>query len=226
MTKTQKIKIRNNALTDLFNSTELREKIKSLMFKFFIPLHADLESDILQVVFENLIKYDLDKFIEAYLDNPKRILALALSLAKRKGCYKDLRYGKGYNASIAQQILHTSTLNTLQHISPTICGNDKDEIFSNTYDHFNIILKNDDQGYYTLEEQIESDHIKDENEAFHINMWRNIRQNLTQQENKTLQLILDPRHVKIKGKLKKDYLQLLERIKTIITTWKQTSELN
>lgn len=197
MSTEEKEKIKTDAITELFNSKNLHEKVNTICYKHRIPLDCDIQSDILQVAFEHLWKYDTDKFIEAYQDNPNRILGLGVTLALRKGVYLDKRTSKSWSHSIAQQIIHQSTLNTLQHISST---NDKE-------DDYNL-------------PQYQIDNNVLEEERYEENMWIYIRENIDEYENMILDIILNPEPIKLKGKLKKDYVKLLPKLKSIIIEYK------
>ena len=198
MNQDQKQALKDQALTDLFNSQILQKKIEYVCVKHRIPLSADIQSDILQVVFENLVKYPLDKFVDTYNDNPNRIVALATKMILWKGVYVDKRIAKGFNHTIAQQILHASTLNTLEHISSTI---------EDDTDSFNI-------------PQIALDDDSDDDDN---PMWNYVRMSLNKDENDLLNIILAPTY-KLKGSQKKLYPQLLEKIKDLITQYNKTKD--
>ena len=199
--------LKAKALTDLFNSQELQAKIKYVMIKHQIPFDASIEDDILQVTFENLAKYDTEKFVEAYQDNPKRILGLAVKIILWKGVYIDKRIPKGFNHTIAQQILHASTFKTLQHISATVEDSTED---------FNIIQIGDN---YNDEEITENEALLMAEEQDQIAMWQFVRSKLSVEETELLNVTLQPKY-KLRGKQKRLYPSFLLKLKDIITTYK------
>lgn len=199
MTEQEKQELKNKAITDLFNSGELQKKITYICNQHRIPPYSQIHDDILQVVMENLCKYNTDKFIQAYKENPKRILALSVTLALRKGVYKDTRTSKYWSHSIAQQILHQSTLNTLEHISSTI---------------------EDDTNEYNLP-QISINDIYEEPEEHQ--MWDCIEQQLTVEENELLQQHLQP-DFKPKKQVKKMLPEFYIKLKQIIIQYKLNKE--
>lgn len=199
MTMKQKEELKTKVIEDLYSSGEIQQKIEYICYKHFIPKDSFINEDILQVVMENLWKYDTNKFIDAYLDNPNRILGLAVTLALRKGVYKDERTSKFWNQSIAQQILHQSTLNTYQHIDTTQ---------DNTNDYNIIQISTDDNETMEFERNNEM-------------MWSYVKVNLTQYENNILNIALTMNSPKMKGKIKKDYIKLLPKLKSIIIEFKK-----
>lgn len=200
LSKAKKEKIKAQAITELFNSKELQKKIEFICLRHNIPLMSDIQSDILQVTFENLAKYDTDKFVQAYLQNPARILGLATTIAVRKGVLTN-KNSKSPKHSIAQYIMHQSTLNTDYHINTT-----DDEAFEN----LNINLTADDD---VLEEY------ENENE----NMWFYVKQQLTTKELEILELVLQHNPIKLKGEIKKRYITLLPKLKEIITQYQNSN---
>jgi len=191
--------IKNKALTQLFNDQRLRDTIQYVCIKHKIPLDAHIQDDILQVIFENLIKYPTAKFVEAYEDNPIRILKLAKKILLWKGVYTDKRSKKGWNHSIAQQLIYQSTLATLQHI----------DSIDTTTDEYNIPLFND---HDAILEQEEDDEEKQ--------MWLYVKQNITTEENQILDTQLQQQPKKLKGIEKKIFQNLLPKMKIIITNFK------
>jgi hypothetical protein len=190
---------KDKALTELFKSKILKDKIEYICFKHKIPRNAGIQEDILQVCFENLINYPTDKFMEAYNDNPSRIVGLAVRIILRTGVYSDKRSASGFRKSIGQQILHQSTLNTLTHLSSYDSDNDDDS------DGFGLQLFSNDFDVMEFEEDYE-------------NMWKNVRSNITENEEQLLDFALENNIPKMKGAVKKNYIALLPKIKTIINS--------
>jgi hypothetical protein len=113
-------------ITELYKSGQLQEKLVGIMYRHKIPMNADLQNDIIQTTFLNLTEYDTNKLIEAYENNPKRILALAVTIMLRKCILKDKRYGNNKH-SLLTSLLYSSSLNTNNiPITPT---DDYDENF-------------------------------------------------------------------------------------------------
>jgi hypothetical protein len=177
---------KNEILTELFNSGQLQEKLVGVMQRHYLPINADLQNDIIQTTFEHLCLYDTDKMIEAYQDNPKRILALGVTIMLRKCILKDKRYGN-VNHSLTTFLLYTSSFNTQNtSITPT--------------DTFDTEL-------FTLPD------IQDEQEdgVDYLQMFEYLKLNLTKTENKTLLKIMQKE--KVDKTIKKE---LLNKIKTIL----------
>lgn len=202
LSKAKKQKIKDKALIELFNDERLTNTIEYVCIKHQIPLNADIQSDIKSVVFENLIKYDLDKFVEAYQDEPDRILKLAKKMVLWKGVYQDKRCKKSWMHTIAQQIIHQSTLNTLEHIDSI--DESTDDFNLPQADTNDLLIRNEDE----------------ENE---IQMWEYVRSQLTNLENEVLDVALLPTPPKMKGTLKKQYQALLPKLKIIITEYNKTN---
>lgn len=203
--KAKNERIKHQAITDLFNSNMLEEKIKGMLYRYRVPINAEIQNDVLQTVFLELTRYNTDKFVEAYLDNPKRIFALAITIAYRSGFGYDKRTQSGHNKSIAQKILHQSTLNTLQHIDTN----------ADDTDDFNL-------------PQVAIDDIPDEedHQPFTSDMWQYVKQRLNEEEEGLLNLMLQPEPPKLKGIQKKEFVRLKEQLKTIITFYKTQRRWN
>lgn len=200
ISKLKKQQLKDKAITDLFNSGIIQAKIKGICIRHNISLDTDIPNDILMVTFENICKYDLNKFYEMISDkkNPNRLIGLATTIAVQKGVFKHKTKSKYWIHSIAQQILHASTFNTQYHINPT--ENDED---------FNI--------------QVESEIEIDETEMDNENMWEYVRLKLSVDEIEILDTLLLPesQQPKLKGEFKKQYKALLPKIKIIITEYNQ-----
>ena len=195
-------KRKNQIITELYESGKLQEKIKMICYQHRIPTDADIQSDILQVAMENLIKYDTNKFIEAYTDNPNRIIGLAVRIILRNGVYVDKRSAGGFKKSIAQQILHQSTYNTL------VTVNTVDDI----HDEFSKILKSDDTD-------------PEEYETNYQNMWDYVRSNLNEFETMILNMVLEEKKPKGK-KFKAEFEELKEKIKELINEFNEWKNNN
>lgn len=84
MTPEEKEKFKDKIITDLYNSGEIQKKLKNLLIRNNFPLGFDLESDVLQNTFYYLCRISADQLIEMHLDNPRRIVGLAVSIMVRK----------------------------------------------------------------------------------------------------------------------------------------------
>lgn len=203
LSKARKEEIKTQGITELFKDKRLKETIHYVCIKHRIPLEADIQSEILMVVMENMVKYDTNKFVEAYTDKkkPDRILKLAKKMVLWKGVYIDKRCKKYWQHSIAQQIMFQSNLNTLEHV---------DSCDDTTND-------------YNLPQTAQEDNVE-EIEQDNSQMWDYVRKNLTNEENAILYLCLQPHtQPKMKGKLKKNYQNLLLKLKVIITEFKNNN---
>lgn len=196
ISKKKKEEVKAMAITELFNSGQLQTKIESICHRHHIPTNCDIQSDITQETFYHLQKYDTQKFYEAYKANPARILALATTIAVRKGVLKNKK-SPSPKHSIAQFILHQSVLDSPQHISST--ENEED---------FNLILIDDEPHEY---------------EESNVEMWCYVKENILPEEKKILELVLQHNPPKLVGKMKKDYLNLLPKLKKIITEYQKNN---
>lgn len=202
--------IKAQAITELFTNhkQELMEKIDGICIRHRIPLNASIQDDILQVVFENICKYNTSKLVEAYQDNPRRLFGLAVTLAVRKGVLLDKRTASGFNHTIAQRIMHQSVLTTLDHIDVT----------ADDTEDFNLpqMYIDDSPDLYELEHEQQSSAC----------MWQYVRQRLSEDEEVLLNLLLQPDKPKLKGKQKKAATNLMKQLKTIITYYKKSKQWN
>lgn len=201
LSKKKKEQLKNKAITDLFNSGIIQGKIDSMNHRYRMPPNAGIQDDVLQAVFEQLSKYNTDKIIEMLNDNPKRLVGLATRI-----CYSTHGYGKDHRTKkfwvgTAQGIMNNSTLSTLTYID--VNTETMDEL------HTPLIGCPDDV---------------EQREIEYINMWKYIRDNLDEYENMILEMILNPEPAKMKGRLKKDYQQLLLKMKGIILDFKKINE--
>jgi hypothetical protein len=110
---------KNNILTELYNSGQLQHKLIGIMKRHNIPGNAEIQDDIIQTTFLHLTEYDTIKMIDAYTQNPKRILALGVTIMLRKCILKDNRYNNPKH-SLAEYILYGSPLKSYNSsITPT-----------------------------------------------------------------------------------------------------------
>jgi len=172
--KEKTIMTKNEILTELFNSNQLQTKLVGIMERHFLPI--ELKDDIIQTTFENLCKYDETKLLDAYNDNPKRILALGVTVMLRKCILKDNRYSNP-NHSLSTSMMYASSLNTNNiQINPT--------------DSFDETL--------VIEDMID-DEPKDHGIDY-LEKWYKVNKKLTEYEQELLQDIIQGKKVPIKIK--------------------------
>ncbi len=87
-TQNEKHLFKNKIISELFLSGELQSKIDGILQRHHFPIHADLQNDIIQHTFEQLLNYDSDTLISMYNDNPKRLVGLAVRIMLRTGIYQ------------------------------------------------------------------------------------------------------------------------------------------
>ena len=199
-------------LTELYNSGQLQQKLEGILERHRIPKEADIQSDIIQTTFEHLTKYNTEKMLEAYYDNPKRILGLGVRILIKKNILQDNRTPGGYKHSTAPNILHLSNLASFRLNEKT----DEEDYLLTTNYYLNHTDYTEQEETYNSLPAIGCFETDDEEER-NIEMWEFIRNELTPLEEETLDyaLILPPN--KMRKHLKKDYLKLLPRLKQLIT---------
>jgi hypothetical protein len=92
---------------------KIKNRIDYQMYKNYIKKGADIESDVLQDLFENLLKINqknTKRFVDDYYQNPNTAYYFAYSILVRKGFSVDKNYPTK-PISTAKKILHTSSLN-------------------------------------------------------------------------------------------------------------------
>jgi hypothetical protein len=179
---------KDKILTELFKSNQLQEKLPGIMARHHIPMKAGIQDDIIQTTFENLCMYDTDKMIEAYNHNPKRVLALGVTIMLRKCILKDKRYNN-HKHSLTTFLLYASSFNTANE----------------TINHTDSY----DEELFTLPAKQDVEDIEDG--VDYLEMWEYIKLNLTKPEIKILNKIIQKE--KVDKTIKKE---LLNKIKTIL----------
>jgi hypothetical protein len=198
MTSKKKKQIINQALTKLYNSNIIQDKIEGYMYRYRIPNQADIQSDCLQQCFVEIMKYDEDKLVEMILDNPKRLVGLAVTILNSKQIFGLEKRAKKYWTGIAHNILHQSTYNTAYHINTT-------DMESHENQNINLTATDDF-------ENIEMEYERQQ-------MWNYVREQLDPQE----QEILDT-HLSVSEPTKdekKQIKKLLPKLKELITKYNQ-----
>lgn len=167
---------KNKILTELYNNGELQKKLIGIMIRHKIPNNAEIQNDIIQTTFLHLSEYDTDKMIEAYTQNPKRILALGVTIMLRKCILKDNRYNNPKH-SLTEYILYGSSLKSY---NPTITPTDE-------FDE-----------YLVLSTDTEFEDIDEETDYFEL--WEYITSKLNKEEKVLLNNLLLKNKVAIKEK--------------------------
>lgn len=198
MTKKKKIELKNKILTDLYNSGDVHKQVNIICFKNNIKPDTLIAEDIVQLTFTHLSNYDMDKMIEAYMDNPKRILALACRIAINKGVASNPLRPNYYRHSLGKMILFGSNFQQLASISETEHLDQSDSR--------NYILADPDT-------DIDEEYI-DEQER----LWKTIRAGLDKEELKWLEFFLDnenEKQLRLKS-IKREYDILINKIRNIL----------
>lgn len=189
--------IKSQAITDLYRSGIIQNKIKGFNFRYNIPIETQIEEDVLHHVFEKLIKYDTAKFVDAYLDNPNRIVALATRLLCLYAYSKDKRSQAWWRNSLAQDLVHGIGATTSQ-----------------SYDFFTS--NNNDDYSYSIDEEEEQIQQRDQE---HINQritLTKLTYYLTEEENHFYQQYLkNPSFIYQSNENKKMYRRLINKLKKI-----------
>lgn len=197
MTLKKKLQIRNNAITDLYNSQVLQQKIEGYMFRYQIPKDAGIEHDCLQVCIEQILKYDLDKLVEMILDNPNRLLGLAVTILNSKQVFGVEKRASKWWTGIAHSILHQSTLNTNYTINTTDTDSE---------DNTNLDLSQPPEEPEMIEQE-------------HEQMWNWVKSKLTPPQRKILRFHLSSKQDKLTKEQKKELKTLLPILKQLITEY-------
>lgn len=109
MNQQEMFELKNKIITELYTSNKLQEKLVGIMHRHHIPTNAQIEDDIIQFTFQQLLEYNTEKMIEAYQDNPNRVLALGVTIMLRKCILKDKRYNSPKH-SLTEYLLFGSSL--------------------------------------------------------------------------------------------------------------------
>lgn len=190
-TEAEKKQLKDRIITELYNSGAVQKKCAGFLFRNSIKQDTQIGEDSVQETFYWLSRYPTDKLIEAYEDNPNRVLALCVTILRFK-CFS--RATSGYpRHSLAWWILNFSNLNSLSYYDSTEEGEES----------------KDNNRHFVLADQPDA-----ANE-----LWETVRGELTATENQDLDMFLNLE--KKRGQLKKDmkerYNNLLKRIEDIIT---------
>lgn len=103
-------------ITELYNSGMIHDKMNGMCYRNNIPIRSKIGEDILQETFMELSRYDQDDLFLAYCDNPRRIVALATSIATRTG-FRDMKTNDtSIRRSVAKHILHTSNIQKQEYL--------------------------------------------------------------------------------------------------------------
>jgi hypothetical protein len=193
MTEVEKKALKDKIITGLFYNNEFIEKIHGICKRNKIWKSTRIPEDVVNETFFHLANYDTDRLIEAYNDSPKRVFALGITIAVRKGVYKVEGHPKH---SIATYILHQSNLQQEESINPT-----------DNFENDNAYTKH----------SVDKDSLTDTPEALEADLWSTIREGLDAEENLVLDYHLN---LKKRGKLcleqKLSRNRLLEKMKSIL----------
>lgn len=113
-----KHKIKNVIITELYNTGEIQDKVKGMCYRNYINNETRISEDVIQESFMELSRHNIDDLFLAYCSDPKRILALGVSITKRTG-FRKMNTEVSPNQSVAKKILFASNLNRLNYISTT-----------------------------------------------------------------------------------------------------------
>jgi hypothetical protein len=93
---------------------KLKNRIDYQLFQNFVPSGADLQQDVYQMVFENLLKMNekqSKRFVDGYYKNPNSVWYFAFYLLKIKGFAVDPNYPDRPSHSLAKSIMYASSFN-------------------------------------------------------------------------------------------------------------------
>ena len=154
--------IKEQIINQMYDNQELRTKIAGMCYRNEISLDTKIQEDVLQETFLYLWRYDTDRLIKTWCDDPKRVLALAITISVRHG-FSKMNNEQSPNQSLAKKILYSSNYKSRDSI------NSEGSIVSEDY-----------QTEKPLYEQTED-----------FDVWKLINENLTEDEREFLRFILD-----------------------------------
>ena len=235
LTNKQKEAIKYSAITALYTSKIIHDKVRLYNIKHFRSLpEAKIEEDVCNHVFMLLWQYDTDTIVKNHLNDPNGqilkepnyLIGLSVDLIKWKGYGIDKRKRKFWCNSLGQQIVNQSIFKYDNNYLETT--NDFGDTLDVLDDNFNY----DNQDPYFEVNEIPEDitipkhlHINQENKDY----WLYIKKNLSKEENKLLDKYLSGviRLTNIcNTENKYEYRQLIKTIKKITKTYLIEKEEN
>lgn len=191
LTQNKKLQLKDQILTQLFNSGILQQKIMGMCKNYHVNLHSRIEDDVLQTTFEQLAKKDPDDIIQMYCEGGGEIkdkkcplVGMATRISHWKGFDRAKKTGTDEyypNHSIGQQIMWTSMLNSRYYLATSDVDPEEEP--------YAIVLGAD--------EEPEPD------------IWKVIRSNMAENELQDLEFYLYP--PRKRGTKKKELQQLLQK---------------
>ena len=207
----EKEKIKADAISKIYTCGIIQKKINSLMYRYFLPIECDIQSDILHETFLGLSKYNTDKFLLAHfdLDNPNRMVGLAVRIMVMANCAKHSKKPDYPKHNFTKWVLFASNLNKIEVVNNT-------ENESETTPEWDAINKNYD--------------VNDDDNV-DARMWIFVRENINEKENTLLDNHLNKFYKKPKmvGQENINYKQqneeFLQKLKIIITQFKTNEKI-
>lgn len=190
----EKERMKNKAITELYNSGEIQSKVDGMCFRNGIKKDTFIAEDVVQETFMHLSRKSADEILEMYFDNPKRLVGLCVTIAKWKGFAKHPAHQDYPKHSLANFILFASNLNHFGFLSTTDAGNETDEDYE-----LNLVD----------EESTESSDDK---------MWEVLKENLDEEDLDSLNyfLTIKKKQGRFKKEVKDKYIRLVNSIKRIV----------
>lgn len=167
---------KDKIISDLYLSGKVHKLAKSACWRNRIADHTLFHEDLVQVCFENLIKFDTDELIAMHEDDPVRILKLCTRIISLKGLSKHPKAPEYPQHSLKTLIFNKSNLNTLDHLSPT-------DSFEQEMDDKSVSSYN--------QSLIDPSTLKDADFDADEELWKKIRKGLSPEENKLLDWYLN-----------------------------------
>ncbi len=196
MTEDEKLKLKNQILTELFIGGELQRKIAGMAWRNRVHKDTHLEEDFVQEAFMWLSSKSADYILELHNDNPRRLVGLGVTIAIYK-CFSRNSKNRNYpKHSALTYWLFASNLTSMQTLSPTEDCDDDGEAFGRVLVDESTLPKDEDD----------------------FDVWKLIRANLNEEELKTLDyhLTLKRGPGQFSNEVKFKYNKLVKRIEEII----------
>lgn len=129
LTKKDKEIYKEKILSDLFNSNVVQKKIEGMIFKQGIHAGTDLVNDFTNETFFELTKKTPDYLIEVFERDVNKLVALCVTICKRRGFLPSHNRTDLPSASWKQSYFHTSNLNQSAYYSPSEQSEDSSSNF-------------------------------------------------------------------------------------------------
>jgi hypothetical protein len=122
-------KRKNEILTEYVNSkklTTLKYKIRNICFRYYVTDYSKIAEDVLAEVLLQLAKYNSEKLVTAFEENPNSLEGISVRIAQRCFTVKK-KSPDNPNHSFGTKLLHTSTFKSFNSISHTETYDDSEQ---------------------------------------------------------------------------------------------------